>query len=114
MIQRQYLRDLSTWAGFLGIVWIIAGTIQAIAGVFFFVIGAVPGIIMIVSGVKLWNAKKCSSEYLETEDARVLNKSISNLALFFKIQGILVIVGLVFLVLSILLGGLTTFSIYYF
>ena len=95
---------MGKWAGILGIILIISGVLSAISGVFFFIVGAIPGIITIVLGVKLRETKKYADELLASESHESLNPMINSLASFFKIQGVLIIVIFVIMVLSFLLG----------
>jgi len=113
MIERYQLRELSKWAGFVGVMTIIFGAISAICGLFAFIIGAIPGIIMIVLGVKLRNAKKCADELLAAGtdgNSGTVNMLFINLNNYFKIQGVLIIIYLVLMVLGALSGALAGFA----
>lgn len=95
MSLREELKQFSKWAGFVAILTIIGGGLSAIGGLFAFIIGAIPGIIMIIVGVKLWKAKKEADEIVNLDGADYENKMytlISNLTSYFKIQGILFII----------------------
>ncbi|AQS58640.1 hypothetical protein B0537_05800 [Desulforamulus ferrireducens] len=103
MVNREYWQQLSKWAGLVGILNIIFGAFSAICGVFAFIIGAIPGIIMIVLGVKLRNAKKYADEMLAEEESEgKINLILMNLNSYFMIQGILLIIALVFCALGML------------
>lgn len=112
MVERGQLQQMSKWAGFLGIMTIISGTISALSGLLFFIVGAIPGVITIILGLKLRAAKRYADELLAapTEDETRINLLFMNLNTYFKIQGILIIVGFVLAILSIVLvvflGGL--------
>ncbi len=109
MIEDRNLSEMKDWAGFLGIILIISGVLSAISGLFLFIVGAIPGIITIILGVKLRDAKKYADELLQSNDQTLLNPLIASLGSFFKIQGILIIVIFAFIVLGfmiILIGGL--------
>lgn len=115
MVNREHLKQLSKWAGFVGIMNIIFGTLSAIGGLFAFIIGAIPGIITIVLGVKLRNAKKYADEILASDqDDGKINMVITSLNSYFMIQGILLIIVTVLSLLGILAGGLLAsyFSFY--
>lgn len=113
MVSRENLRQLSKWAGFVGIITIIGGVISAILGLFSFIIGAIPGIISIVLGVKLRNAKKYADELImsnvENQDSQ-MNQIFINLITYFKIQGVLIIIGFILIGVGLLLGGISAFS----
>ncbi|ACL69875.1 DUF5362 family protein [Halothermothrix orenii] len=107
-MRREQLQELSKWTGFVGIVTIIFGVIATIFGLFQFVIGAIPGIVTIVVGVKLRNAKKAADRMLrpggeENPEADTYDL-FENLNSYFKIQGILLIIYLVLLGISIIAG----------
>jgi len=105
IIHQENLRDLSRWSGFVGIITIISGVISAATGLFFFIIGAIPGIIAVIMGMKLRNAKNYADKLLyssEDKNTEELNLLVDNLTTYFKIQGVLIIVILVFILLSIL------------
>ncbi len=102
------LKQMSSWMGFVGIILIIMGALQAIGGVFALVIGAIPGILVIVLGVKLRGAKKYAdnlvAEGVNDNYWTNFNMLVGNLNTFFKIQGILIIIGLVLGLLGIILS----------
>lgn len=110
MISEQNLREMSIWAGFLGIIMIISGVLSAIAGLFMFVVGAIPGIITIILGLKLRQAKQYADEMLQANNQEAINSLVASLSSFFKIQGILIIVIFVLAVISMLFGGLAFFA----
>lgn len=45
------LISISKWGKATGILFIIMGAITALSGAFFFLIGAVPGVLQIISGI---------------------------------------------------------------
>lgn len=102
--------------GFVGIITIIGGALSAIAGLFAFVIGAIPGIIAIVLGVKLRQAKQFAdamlAESYSDSYSENFNLFVANLELYFKIQGILIIISLVFGIVGDLLGMVGGFYAY--
>ncbi len=109
-MDREKLQQLSAWMGFVGIITIIGGALSALAGVFAFVVGAIPGIITIILGLKLRNAKQhADAMLLESMDEALpgsFNLFIANLNTYFKIQGILIILSMVMAVLAALIGVL--------
>lgn len=108
MIDRETLSKLASWSGFCGVMFIILGVLGAIGGLFAFIIGAIPGIIMIMMGVKLLNAKNKVNLMLMqpagVDTAASLNAVFSDLKSFFQFQGILFIIYLVLIGISILIG----------
>ena len=108
IVNKETLKQLSAWMGFVGIMTIIAGVFSAIAGLFAFIIGAVPGVITIILGIKLRNAKLNADTMIAAAvdelDITQFNLFTANLNTYFKIQGILIIIGLVFAVIGIVIG----------
>ena len=101
MLDKNQLRQLSTWSGLIGIFTIISGILSCLS-----IIGIIPGVISIVLGIKLRNAKNRADEIVaeinSTDEIARLNLLISDLTTYFKIQGILIIVSLVMVVLGVL------------
>ena len=103
---RQILESLSKWSGFLGIMTIIGGALSCIS-----IFGIIPGVITIIMGVKLRNAKVSIDKYL-TGNTGEINGIFSGLNTYFKIQGILIIVSIVLTILSIIIFTALGFSAY--
>lgn len=109
---RGLLETLSKWSGFVGIMTIIMGALTCLGGIGTFGISLIPGIIQIILGVKLRNAKTSVDRYL-SGDAREVNGIFENLGSYMKLQGILMIVGLVLAAIGIviaIIGGIALFS----
>lgn len=105
MVTREQLIKTSKWVGFVGIMTIITGVFQLIAGLFVYIIGAIPGLITIIMGLKLFNVKKSADKIIslnpDNQDDQLF-LIFFNLNTYFKIQGILIIIGLAILVITIL------------
>lgn len=110
-MDKVQLQRLTNWTGFVGVISIIFGIISAISGLFLYIIGAIPGIITIILGVKLLNVKNTGKALLfapEGQDNTAkINELFSNLGVYFKIQGILIIISLVLMIIAII----TTISV---
>lgn len=109
---KSLLETLGKWSGFVGIMNIITGAITCLGAFGTFGISLIPGIIQIILGVKLRNAKTSIDKYL-TGDAREVNGIFEKLGSYMKLQGILMIVGLVMAVIVIIvviIGGIALFS----
>ncbi|HWQ74990.1 MAG TPA: DUF5362 family protein [Syntrophomonas sp.] len=118
MLSRENLMGMSSWGGFCGIMFIILGALGAITGVFAFVVGAIPGILMILMGAKLMSAKNQLQLLLTQppgmDTTATLNEIFSNLKQYLMFQGILFILYLVFIAIAIivmLVAGIGTLSI---
>lgn len=90
-------KGLSGWSGFFAVIMIISGALQCL-----WIIGAVFGVPLIIAGLKLQSAVKASREFNGTNGWK-LNETFENLNSFFKIQGILIIIGLALMVLFFLI-----------
>ncbi len=115
---RSLLETLNKWSGFVGIMTIITGALTCLGAIGTFGISLIPGIIQIILGVKLRNAKTSIGRYL-SGDAGEINGIFENLGAYMKLQGILIIVGLVLAVIGIIvatvigIGIMTQFRGYY-
>ncbi len=98
MLNQETVNKLITWTNLVGIVSIVFGALSALGGIFAFLIGAIPGVVMIIMGVKLLNAKKAAQELLTIEDQSIaitkLDQLLSDITTYFKIQGILYIASI--------------------
>lgn len=113
MIETKNLREVSKWAGILGVIMIAFGVISAISGVFESLYNIIPGIIAIVLGLKLRNAKKYAEEMLRSDngdDTDALNNFVASLSSFFKIQVIMLIVIIIMIFFAMLLPVMLAFS----
>ncbi len=102
---RAQLNKLARWTGIVGWISIIGGAISAVAGLFAYVVGAIPGIMTVILGIKLINVRKhalnISLSVEENADPN-MNNMVRELALYFKIQGILEIIGIAVGILALL------------
>lgn len=89
----ENLKKLAKWGKFIGWITLILGTISAVFGLLFFIIGAIPGAITAILGWTLVKATQ-SAEKLANDitDEQSFAEMIKNLALYFKMQGIYMIV----------------------
>lgn len=103
MLDKYQLSDMGKWVNFIGIVNIIAGIINCIT-----IVGIIPGILCIILGMKLRGVKRYSDEIVvsvdDTAQMGSLNLMVSELSSFFKINGILIIIGLVLSVIGLIIG----------
>ncbi len=98
---------LAKWSGFLGVFLIIMGVLQAVT-----IVGIPMAILMIIMGVKLIGAKNAAKALAvtgEMEAPAQVNKLANDLRVFFQINSVLIIIGLV---LGVLMGvGLIIFIV---
>ncbi len=104
MFERENLQDLIRWTNIVGIFTIVGGALQAIPGLFAFGIGAVPGLISIYLGTRLLKARDRAKDLLvaDVSDAEVLNEFVASLTSYFKVQGVLIILGIIGAILGVL------------
>lgn len=106
MINQENLQSYIKWTNIVGIFSIVFGALAALGGVLAFIVGAAPGVLMIIAGVKLLNAKKAAAELVGIEDPVIFNERLNNLISestgFFKFQGIYFIVSLILGVIGII------------
>lgn len=102
----QKLRELSTWTGVVGWVTVIAGGLSALAGLFAFVIGAIPGVVSLIMGLKLLEVKKHAEMLAFSPTPNDVDNlaMITDLTTYFKIQGVLIIIGVVLGIFGLLIG----------
>ncbi len=62
----------------------------------------IASIIVFIMGYKLRTAKKEIDEYMISQSSYKLEGGLDNLRSFFKIQGILIIIALIFVVIAII------------
>ncbi|MFO7294833.1 MAG: DUF5362 family protein [Caldicoprobacter sp.] len=102
---RVQLNDLARWTGVVGWLTIIGGAISALGGLFAYIVGAIPGIITVILGIKLINARKHALNISLSIEENVdpnMNGMVRELAMYFKIQGILQIIGIVLCIFALL------------
>ncbi|WP_170240303.1 DUF5362 family protein [Thermosediminibacter litoriperuensis] len=104
------LEEFSTWAAIVGWVTVISGAIEAILGLFAFIIGALPGVITLIMGIKLLGARDRAKNIVLSQDydEHQMVLLIQEMTSYFKIQGILIIIGVILFVLL----GVTGFIAY--
>lgn len=101
----EILRSIQKWGKFVGWLTIISGSLSALFGLFAFVIGAVPGVITIFLGIFLVkvaaSAEILTRQYEETQ----MEELLLNIGKYLKLQGILIIVSLAFVLLGLIVYG---------
>lgn len=96
------LEKLSKWASFVGIMIIIFGALTCLGAIVTFGLSLVPGIITIILGLKLRNAKNSIEMYIRG-NGHEINGIFEHLSSFFQMSGILIIIYLALIVLSLII-----------
>jgi hypothetical protein len=107
MINQENIQSFIKWTNIVAILSIIFGSLAALGGIFAFVVGAAPGVLMIIAGVKLLKAKRTAQELVGIEDpvlfSERLNQLIADSTAFFKFQGIYFIVSFILGIVAMIL-----------
>ncbi|MCY8423950.1 DUF5362 family protein [Bacillus vallismortis] len=96
------LVSISKWGKATGILFIIMGALTALSGAFFFLIGAVPGVLQIIAGIFLMRSAKEAGQMAEHNSEQSKDFMLENYAKFVKMQGIYLIVSIAVSVLAII------------
>lgn len=106
MINQENIQGFIKWTNMLAILSIVFGGLAALAGIAAFLVGAIPGVLMILAGLKLLNAKRTAEGLVGIEDpliqAEKFNQLIAESTAFFKFQSIYYLVALVMSILGII------------
>lgn len=94
---RTTITQLSSDMRFVGLFFIIVGVLYSIT-----IIGAILGIPLIISGLRLRESSESFSSYILSGDNNMLERALERQSRFFFIQKIFIIITLVFMVLYII------------
>lgn len=110
MISNSQLEELIRWLHIIGIVTIAGGALQAIPGFFAMGIGALPGLLAVYIGTRLFAARDKGREILATGNTSpaLLGDLFGSLALYFKLQAALLAVGAAAGLIGLISLALTT------
>lgn len=97
-ILNPIIDSLSGWMKFIGICTIVSGALTCLG-----VITAAIGIPIIFSGIALTRASKSIKTYKQYNSPYMLNEIFTSMNKYFKIQGILSIIGIVLFVIYVLI-----------
>lgn len=86
------LISISKWGKATGILFIIVGAFAALSGAFFFLIGAIPGVLQIIAGIFLMRSANEAGQMAEQFNELTEEHMLENYAKFVKMQGIYLIV----------------------
>ena len=99
------LTDGKLWMKLLGVMMIISGALQVLS-----IIGILWCWLPIWLGVLLFQSASAAEQAASTGDVALATRATDKLRLFFMIQGILMLIGLVLVGLMFLLGGAAMFA----
>jgi len=95
-IIHSIIDSLSGWMKFIGIFTIVSGAIACIG-----IITAAIGVPLIFAGIALTKGSKSIKTYKQYNSPYVLNEVFTSMNKYFKIKGILVIIGIILSVIYI-------------
>lgn len=95
------LKNLTSWATFVGVMEIIIGGFSCLG-----IITAAYGVPQLISGLKLLNAVEDLRKHMITNDMQKISDAFVNLNKFFKLNGITTIVKISFFILGMILYGI--------
>jgi hypothetical protein len=104
----QTLSGLSYWAGFVGVWTLIGATLGIIGSIVgmianpFSAFGLISAIIALVMGLRLRRTKKELELFIHTKAPINLEIGLDSMRSYFKIQGVLIILAIVFVIITII------------
>ncbi|MFY4774510.1 DUF5362 family protein [Metabacillus sp. RGM 3146] len=99
------ISKISYWGRLTGWFMAIAGGLCALTGLFAFVIGAIPGVLELIIGIFLIKAANKAGDLKLEQTDQNFGEFVSNLAVYFKIQGILLLVGIALFLIGAIFWG---------
>lgn len=108
----ENLKSVKKWGAWVGYLSIIFGALNALAGLFLFVIGAVPGVLTILFGVFSLKASKNAERLIAAYNDNQMNELLENYGKSLKFFGIYYIFSIVLFVLIMLFYGALIFTMF--
>ena len=102
MDMQRSLNTISKWGKFLGYLFIVCGALTGLGGLFFFIIGAIPGVVQIFLGVFLLRSAKEAEALLRQYDETSLATMLDNYAKYLKLTGIFMLIYIILTVVILL------------
>lgn len=97
------IERIDKWGKFTGILTMICGIISALSGLFAFVIGAIPGLVIAWFGYLVYKTAEHASKYLHDKQEGHLEDILDMYGKLLKFYGIYMIVSLIASVLFLVL-----------
>lgn len=89
------IQRIAKWGKFTGIVTMICGAISALSGVFAFVVGAIPGLIIAWFGYLVYKTAEHASKYLHDKNQQHVEDILDMYGKLLKFYGIYMIFSVV-------------------
>ncbi|QQK77654.1 hypothetical protein HUG15_20080 [Salicibibacter cibarius] len=88
----KHLKRIHVWGRVLGIIMIISGSLYALVGLPSFLIGAAPGVLMVIMGVFIFKTSTSAQKAMESKDIHVFAVLFDNYGRVLMIGSITAIV----------------------
>ncbi len=108
---KALLEKLSKWSNFVGILLIVSGILSCLVAILSLGLSLIPGIFMIILGIKLTRAKKSIDMYIQG-NGNEINGIFEHLSSFFQISGIFIIVSLILAVVIVIVFIILGFAMF--
>lgn len=103
-VAQKGLQRIATWGKVTGIAMMITGGIYAFFGLFYFIVGAIPGGITLFMGYLIFKTGKAATIIREGGDSRALSELLHNYGLYLMTMFILVAIGIGMFLLMLFFG----------
>lgn len=110
MMAEQSLQRIVTWGKILGILFMIMGGLNALMGLFAFIIGAIPGVIMVYLGYLIYRTGKNAEEFIETKENASLAELLDNYGKYLFVQGILMFISIGLMIIGFIIFFISIFA----
>lgn len=104
-------KRISTWGKFVGISTMILGAISAISGLVFFIVGAIPGVLMTWLGYMIYKSSQEADAFMEDHNEVHVEELLNAYGRLLKFYGIYTIISVALSIpffLFVLFSGIAT------
>ncbi|MCW1927288.1 DUF5362 family protein [Bhargavaea beijingensis] len=109
-VAQKGLQRIALWGKVTGIAMMITGGIYAFFGLFYFIVGAIPGGITLFMGYLIYKTGKSAATIQEGGDTRALSELFHNYGLYLLTAFILVAISVGMFVLMLIIFGFAFFG----
>lgn len=109
-VSQEHLKGIQKWGKISGILTIIMGSLNALFGALFFLVGAIPGIIQIFLGLHMTKVAKHSENLAPEYNDGDMNGLLENFRKYLKLYGIYYICSLILGLIALIIYGVVIAS----
>ncbi|SIT71942.1 DUF5362 family protein [Edaphobacillus lindanitolerans] len=109
-IAQKGIQRIATWGKVMGIIMMIGGALSAIGGLFYFIVGAIPGALSVFLGWLVYKTGDAATAIRRSGDTRALGDLLHNYGLYLFISFIMLVVTVVGSLLLFMILGVFIFS----